>query len=238
LSGFENTKTLTIMLNSDELTDNIDAYLSGTMSEEDKKSFELACKEQPHIKEQLEIQRVVRNSMKKSAKNATKQLFKQWHQEMQETSEETPTIALPTHTVSRTNSFRLYRWAAIAASVTVLLVTGIFVFQENDDNSFADAKSVIKVEYVEQNVESYGFADSETKGSDYKYIMLLPTQTYDKPHYEFIHRDTLVLFSNELKPEKDKFKIVYDGQKNSYELNINGKSHNVEFGFKGVKPLQ
>lgn len=222
------------MLNPDELTDSIDAYLSGTMSEEDKKIFEMACKEQPHIKEQLEIQRVVRDSMKKSAKNATKQLFKQWHQEMQET----PTVALPNHTVSRPNSFRLYRWAAIAASVALLLVTGIFVFQKNDNNSFADAKSVIKVEYMEQNVDTYGFANSEQKGSDYKYILLLPTQTYDKPHYEFIHRDTLVLFSNELKPEKDKFKILYDGQKNSYELNINGKSHNIEFGFRGVKPLQ
>jgi hypothetical protein len=227
------------MLNPDELTDNIDAYLNGSLSDDDRKVFENLIQTQSFVKEQLALQKVVRESMEKSAKKATKQLFQNWHQEMQTEPSVIQTVHHNTvkFTTQQTN-FRMYKWLAIAASITLFLLTGIFVAQKDSKDSFADSKSFIKVEYEEQNVDMYGYANTENKGGDYKYIMLLPTNTYTKPHYEFVHRDTLVLFSNDLKAEKDQFKILYDGQTNKYELFINGTKHQIEYGFRGVKALE
>jgi hypothetical protein len=41
-----------------------------------------------------------------------------------------------------------------------------------------------------------------------------------------------------LNPEKDNLQLIFDSQTNSYKLNINGKMHEIEQGFKGVKELK
>lgn len=246
IHDFFDTKTLTIMLNSEHLTETIDAYLNGTMSVEDINIFENALTEQPELKRAVTAQKLVRIGLKQSGKVATKNLFKQFHAEMlkEEQSDEIThdLISLqenPTKVVVF-DSRRRYGIISIAASVIICVGIGFAIFFNNhkEAQNIADNQQVTKIEYIEQNSDEQGFAPITSTGKDYKTLILMKTDTYDKPHYEFIHRDTITLFSNSLNPQKDNLQLIFDNQTNAYKLSINAKIYEIEQGFKGVKALK
>jgi hypothetical protein len=224
------------MLNPDQLTDYIDDYLNGTMSVGDISVFESALRTQPELKKDVAAQKLIRKGLKQYGKAEMKTLFKQFHTEMLEENElEAEATPVVFETRRRNTMF------VIAASVALFLVVGIaIIFSGNnkDANNIAANQEVTKIEYVEQNTEVHGFATPNSTGKDYKTLILMKSDTYEKPHYEFIHRDTITLFSNSLNPKKDNLQLLFDSQTNTYKLNINGKIHEIEQGFKGVKELK
>lgn len=247
IHDFFDTKTLTIMLNSEHLTETIDAYLNGTMSVEDINIFENALTEQPELKKAVAAQKLVRIGLKQSGKVATKKLFKQFHAEMlkEEQSDEImhDLISLqenPAKVVVSFDSRRRYAIMSIAASVIICVGIGFAIFFNNhkEAQNIADNQQVTKIEYIEQNSDAQGYAPVTSTGKDYKTLILMKTDTYDKPHYEFIHRDTITLFSNSLNPQKDNLQLIFDSQTNIYKLSINAKIYEIEQGFKGVKELK
>ena len=251
IHDFFDTKTLTIMLNSEHLTETIDAYLNGTMSVEDINIFENALTEQPELKHAMAAQKLIRFGLKQSGKVATKNLFKQFHAEMLEEEQanemangqnylqENSTQENSTKVVVFDNR-RRYTIISIAASVILCLGVGLAVFFNNhkEAQNIAENQQVTKIEYIEQNSDAQGFAPLTSTGKDYKTLILMKTDTYDKPHYEFIHRDTITLFSNSLNPQKDNLQLIFDNQTNVYKLSINAKVYEIEQGFKGIKELK
>lgn len=247
IHDFFDTKTLTIMLNSEHLTETIDAYLNGTMSVEDINIFENALTEQPELKRAVATQKLVRIGLKQSGKVATKNLFKQFHAEMlkeemangQNYLQENSTQENSTKVVAFDNR-RRYTIISIAASVILCFGIGLAVFFNNhkEAQNIADNQQVTKIEYIEQNSDAQGYAPITSTGKDYKTLILMKTYTYDKTHYEFIHRDTITLFSNSLNPQKDNLQLIFDSQTNIYKLSINAKIYEIEQGFKGVKELK
>jgi len=223
------------MLNFDELTDSIDDYLSGAMSAEDIKKFESALLVQPELQKAVAAQRLVRKGLQRHGKAEMKQLFKQFHADMLEETQ-------PQEVVTQVVAFEGRRYAMIAIAASVILCLGIgfaiFFDKHKEATNIAQNQEVTKIEYIEQNSDALGFATPTTTGKDYKTLILMKTDTYDKPHYEFIHRDTITLFSNSLNPQKDVLQLLFDSQTSSYKLNINGKLHEIEQGFKGVKELK
>jgi hypothetical protein len=234
------------MLNSDQWTETIDAYLNGSMSAEDIRTFENALTLQPELKTALASQKLIRKGLEKRGKAEMKQLFKQFHQEMLEETNFVAETSSPNtaNTPAQAKVVALqtrnrYTTFAIAASVVLLVGIGLAIFfnQHKEATNIASNQKITKIEYIE-NTEAQGFAPVTSTGKDYKTLILMKTDTYDKTHYEFIHRDTVTLFSNTLNPEKDNLQLIFDSQTNSYKLNINGKMHEIEQGFKGVKELK
>jgi hypothetical protein len=231
-------KTLTDMLNTDEFIAMIDAYLDNSLSETEKSVFEQTLQANPALKKEVAAQKLVRKALKRSGQAEMQQLFRQFQAEMQEEqlTQTTSTNVRNLHLEKR----RRYAVMAIAASVVLFLGIGFAFFLQNNknNNNVAQNVSAHKIEYIEKNSEAMGFAGTNAAGADYKTLLVTKSETYLKTHYEFIHRDTIMLFSNELNPAKDKLQLIFDSQNSQYSLRVNGNTYQIEQGFKGVKELK
>ncbi len=230
------------MLNHDDFIAKIDAYLDHNLSADDLVLFEQTLQANPTLKKEIAAQRLVRKSLQRTGQAEMRQLFKQFQAELQ--TENSPLVdengtkgkVKQLHTEQK----RRYALLAVAASIAIFIGIGVvFWFTDKPEQAtFAQNLSTHKIEYIEQNGETMGYAGTGSEGKDYKTLLFSKSETYDKPHYEFVHRDTILLFSNSLSPAKDNLQLVYDSQQNKYFLRINGKPHEVEQGFKGVKELK
>jgi hypothetical protein len=224
------------MLTQDNLTEWIDNYLDKTLSTEELSSFEDYIANHPETKKAIAAQKLVREALRKNSRATLKAQLKQVHTEMLQENN-----AIPLHT--RTNTEKNRRYLLVGAAAVVLLMVAVGVYQftnpiDDQGNLVATHQKVFKIEYVEQHTEAQGFAGEGTTGKDYKTLVLRHTDTYDKPHYEFIHPDTITLFSNNLNPTQQKIQLQYDTPSNSYKLVIDGQAFEVEQGFKGIRELK
>ncbi len=224
------------MLTQDNLTEWIDNYLDKTLSVEELSIFEEYIVNHPETKKAIAAQKLVREALRKNSRAALKAQLKQVHTEM---LEENNTVPFVTRTNTEKN--RRYLLAGAAAVIFLMVAVGVYQFTnpiDDQGNLVATHQKVVKIEYVEQNSEAQGFAGTTTTGKDYKTLVLRHTDTYDKPHYEFISPDTITLFSNNLNPMQQKIQLQYDNATNTYKLLIGGQAFEVEQGFKGIRELK
>jgi hypothetical protein len=224
------------MLTQDNLTEWIDNYLDKTLSVEELSIFEDYVVNHPETKKAIAAQKLVREALRKNGRATLKAQLKQVHTEMLQENN-----AVPFYTHSTTENKRRYLLVGAAAAIFLMVAVGVYLFTnpiEKQGNLVATHQKIVKIEYLEQNNEAQGFAGDGTTGKDYKTLVLRHTNTYDKPHYEFISPDTITLFSNNLDPTQQKIQLQYDNATNTYKLLIDGQAFEVEQGFKGIRELK
>lgn len=158
-----------------EYQDNIDRYLLGMMSNEERESFEAKCADNSELKEQLEHTRDVRTVISERSKMLAK--IQEWDDEYDAKKK-----------VASNKVSRIYWLSGIAA----LLVIGFFLYPTIRPSEENDTRELTSINQKPQNKknEEKVMPDSDAKNKEAEHLL---AQNYEKKSER----------GNTVKPEKE-----------------------------------
>jgi hypothetical protein len=207
------------------LTEQIDAYLNGTLKGDDFTNFQQRYAQDEDFRQSVEAQRLVRTAIQKIGKEDLKAQLKNLHQELYVAEKEKVTPIF---------SLQMYWKYAVAVCVVVMIASVTFWLYRQTPEKEATALQIPtqKIVLIEKNNETLGYAGEKIRG-DSIIVQIIDNQQYIL-HYEFI--DTLKIYANQV--QFSDIKIEYNAQNNGYQLFIKDKNYTIEKGFKGTQPLR
>jgi hypothetical protein len=243
-----------MLINDENITELIDAYLDGRMSAEDVQAFEAEIKQNTNRYAELQAQKAVRKNMITQGRKQLKMKLKSFHQEMLEENKATENEnrgkevfikqAQPSEeTLVKPIIFSYNRKVtfAIAAAVVLLVVSSLvfFAYNEQEQDKLAMQGRHYKLEMRDLQAQALGIAkqDQHLPLSTSIHLLVKGDEVYNF-HYQFTNADTITIFSKYISPEKSKMYLEHDSVKNSYTLVMDGKRYPLERGFIDVNPLQ
>ncbi|TAH18969.1 MAG: hypothetical protein EAZ08_09920 [Cytophagales bacterium] len=238
-----------MLINDDNKSELIDAYLDGRMSTEDVAAFAIELKNDADLRVEVQAQKAVRKSMVLQGRKEMKLKLKAFHAEMQEENNSENankeaimrSIGVGGKTEEKVKpvifSYRSKTMYAIAAAVVVLMVSSIafFAYREQKQDALAKQGKVYKIEMKDLGQVAMSFAGKESPVSTSLVLFLKGDDKYNF-HYQFT--DTLTIFSKYLDPANANIYVEHDAGKKTYLLIIDGKRYPLERGFIDINPLK
>lgn len=243
-----------MLINDENMSEIIDAYLDGRLDEGEVREFEAEMKRNTNLYAELQAQKVVRKNMITQGRKQLKMKLKTFHQEMLEEDKASKgadkgkelfikQVQPSEETLYRPVIFLYNRKAifAIAVALTLLVMSSLafFIYNENKQEALAMQGKFYKIEMRDLQAEAMGIAKQEQHQPLSTSINLLVKgdEVYHF-HYQFTDTDTLTIFSKYLDPTSSKMYLEHDSQKKLYTLIIDGKRYPLERGFIDVNPLK
>jgi hypothetical protein len=242
-----------MLINEENITEIIDAYLDGRLNTEEAHQFEVEMKQNPNLYAELQAQKAVRKNMIQRGRKQLKIKLKTFHEEM--LSEQTATVSEDKgkeiflkqsppseESLNKPIIFLYNRKAifAVAAALTLLIISSLsfFIYNENKQEKLAMQGKYYKLEMKDLQAQAMGIAKQDQQHTLSTSIDLLVKgdEVYHF-HYQFTDTDTLTIFSKYLNPNTSKMYLEYDSQKNYYTLIIDEKRYPLERGFIDINPL-
>jgi hypothetical protein len=243
-----------MLINDENITELIDAYLDGRLSAEEVREFEAEMKQNPNVYAELQAQKAVRKNMVIQGRKQLKIKLRSFHQEMLEENKATTSAdkgkevflkqAHPSEDLLKKPVIFLYNRKVIfgiAAALTLLIVSSLtfFVYNEKKQEEIAMQGKYYKLEMKDLQAQALGFTkqDQEHTLSTSIDLLVKGDEVYHF-HYQFTNTDTLTIFSKYLNPNESKMYLEHDSQKNAYTLIIDDKRYPIEWGFIDINPLE
>jgi hypothetical protein len=243
-----------MLINDENSTEVIDAYLDGRLDAVQIVEFETELKSNQELRMEMQAQKAVRKNMVLHGRIQLKMKLKELHQEMLDeinTIEEKQGKEVFLKTTENENSetilkrpaifsYRSRTMYAIASAVLVLMVStfALLNYRENKLNELAMQGKAYKVEMKELEQTALGFGGQESPVSDSLVLFIKGDEKYNF-HYQFT--DTLTIFSKYLNPEVEQIYLEHHttpAQSETYTLVIDGKRYPLERGFIDINPLK
>ncbi len=241
-----------MLINEENSTEMIDAYLDGRLDAAQTAEFEIELKSNQELRMEMQAQKAVRKNMVLQGRMQLKMKLKALHQEMLDentTTEEKQGREVFIKSVENDEvtlkrpaifSYRSRTMYAIAAAVLVLMVSTLTFlnYRENRQNEIAMQGKVYKVEMKDLGQIVMNIAGREVPVSDSLVLFIKGDEKYNF-HYRFT--DTLTIFSKYLDPNVEKIYLEHSAlpeQSETYTLVIDGKRYPLERGFIDINPLK
>lgn len=236
-----------MLINDDNKSELVDAYLDGRMSTEDVAAFATEMKNNSDLLMEVQAQKAVRKNMILQGRKELKLKLKTFHAEMQEesNSESANKEAVIRSITAKVDekekpaifSYRSKTMYAIAAAVIVLLVSSVafFAYREQKQDALAKQGKAYKIEMKDLGQVAMSFAGKESPVST---SLVLFLKGDDKYHFHYQFTDTLTIFSKYLDPANANIYVEHDTGKKTYLLIIDGKRYPLERGFIDINPLK
>ncbi len=236
-----------MLINNENKTDIIDAYLDGRLSEVDAQELENRLKTDSDLRAEIQAQKAVRKYLIQKGRAELKAKLKMFHKEMLATQHETTEsqevflafsnkeeIAKNKPVIFATNRKVNF---AIAAAVIVLIISIFAILPpsgQTNKNLVAEGRTY-QIELRELGQKSDGFAGREIPVSDSITLLIKESDKYTF-HYQFT--ETLTIYAKHLDPHTSKIFIEHDAEKNTYTLLVDEKRYPLERGFIDINPLR
>ena len=240
-----------MLINEENITEIIDAYLDGRLNTEEIQEFEAEMKQNTNLYAELQAQKVVRKNMVIQGRKQLKIKLKSFHQEMLAESraisneDKVKEVFIKQTQSSEENLARpvifLYNRKAIfgiAVALALLIISSLsfFIYNETKQEELAMQGKYYKLEMKDLQAQAMGIAKQDQQHTLSTSIDLL-VKGDEVYHFHYQFTDTLTIFSKYLNPDKSKMYLEYDSQKNNYTLIIEGKRYPLERGFIDINPL-
>ncbi len=202
-----------------EILEQIDQYLEGTLSNQALTAFQERLKTDAAFKELVEEQQLIIRSIKKRKLLEVKKKLSSFHEDMEATRPIEKPAASPQAVIRplKTNR-RIRSWLAVAASALLLLV-GSYFFLSKDSNISTPAIVQTEAPPTEERVGSarqYIPLSLQNKAglvNEEKIIYLLITPSPDKTLKYTLDEEELVLFMEQDRIPELEQRLFYDEQK-------------------------
>ncbi|GAB4476405.1 MAG: hypothetical protein OHK0057_25030 [Thermoflexibacter sp.] len=236
-----------MLINDENKTDIIDAYLDGRLSGADVQELENKLKIDSDLRAEVQAQKAVRKYLIQKGRAELKAKLKMFHKEMLATQQETTEakevfLTFPNKEEVAKNKpviFSTNRKVnfAIAAAVIVLIISIFSILPPSGQKSetlIAEGKTY-QIELRELGQKSEGFAGQEISVADSITLLIKESNKYTF-HYQFT--ETLTIYSQYLDPNVSKILVEHDAEKNTYTLVVDDKRYPLERGFIDINPLK
>jgi hypothetical protein len=240
-----------MLINEDNKTELIDAYLDGRLNKDELREFEDKLKIDSDLRGEIQAQRAVRRYIVQKGRVELKNKLKQFHQEMlgadQNLEKDTKEVFLTPQSKEKGELiknkpviFSTNRRVnfAIAAAIIVLIVSIFAIINPtqppHSDGLLAGGK-VFQIELKQLNQQSAGIAGNEIPISDSLTLIIKESDQYTF-HYQFTKE--LTIYAQYLDPNLSKVFVEHDSEKNIYTLVVDGKRYLLERGFIDINPLK
>jgi hypothetical protein len=237
-----------MLINDENKTDIIDAYLDGRLSGTDIQELENRLKTDSDLRAEIQAQKAVRKYLIQKGRAELKVKLKMFHKEMLATQHETTESKEALLTFSNKEEvvknkpviFATNRKVnfAIAAAVIVLIISIFSILPppsgQTNKNLVAEGRTY-QIELRELGKKSEGFAGQEIPIADSITLLVKESNKYDF-HYQFT--ETLTIYAKHLDPYISKIFVEHDAGKNTYTLVVDEKRYPLERGFIDINPLK
>lgn len=231
-----------MLVNDENKTELVDAYLDGRLGSDEVLGFETELKSNNDLRMEVQAQKAVRKNMVIQGRKELKIKLKALHEEMlAENRKESGLneILMGSADAGKTVAFSYRRktiYAVAAAMVVLVMCTfAFFSYQKNKQNELAKQGKVYKIEMKDLGQVVMSFGGKESLVSDSLVLFVKGDDKYDF-HYQFT--DTLTIFSSSIDPMSENIYVEHDTTKKSYLLIIDGKRYPLERGFIDINPLR
>ena len=221
-----------------EILEQIDQYLEGTLSNQALTDFQERLKTDAAFKQLVEEQQLIIRSIKKKKLLEVKKKLSSFHEDMEATTPiEKPAaspqaVIRPLKTNSRIGSRRIGNWLAVAASA--LLLIGSYFFLSKDSSISTPAIVQTEAPPTEERVGSarqYIPLPLQNKAGlvkEGKIIHLLITPSIEKTLKYTLDEEELVLFMEKDRIPELEQRLFYDEQKqNVYFIKLGEKYYQL-----------
>lgn len=234
-----------MLVNDENKTELVDAYLDGRLDSDEVVGFETELKSNNDLRMEVQAQKAVRKNMVIQGRKELKIKLKALHEEMLAENRNGSGVkemlignAYASDAGKSTAfSYRRKTIYAVAAAIIVLITCtfAFFSYQKNKQNELAKEGKVYKIEMKDLGQVVMSFGGKESFVSDSLVLFVKGDDKYDF-HYQFT--DTLTIFSSSLDPMSENIYVEHDAAKKSYLLIIDGKRYPLERGFIDINPLK
>lgn len=230
-----------MLVNDENKTELVDAYLDGRLGGEELAIFETELKSNSDLRVEVQAQRAVRKNMVMQGRKELKIKLKTFHEEMLAEN-----VALKNVSMRSTGadagtsiifSFNRKTLYAVAAAVVVLIVStfAFLTYRNSKQDEIAKQGKTYKIEMKDLGQVVMSFGGKESLVSD---SLVLFVKTDDKYNFHYQFTDTLTIFSTYLDPTSENIYVEHDAKKKTYLLIIDGKRYPLERGFVDINPLK
>lgn len=233
-----------MLVNDENKTELVDAYLDGRLGSDEVVGFETELKSNNDLRMEVQAQKAVRKNMVIQGRKELKIKLKVLHEEMLAENRDgsgVKDLLMGNYASdagkSAAFSYRRKTIYAVAAAV-IVLIASVFAFvsyQGSKQSEIAKQGKTYKIEMKDLGQVVMSFGGKESLVSDSLVLFVKGDDKYDF-HYQFT--DTLTIFSSSLDPMSGNIYVEHDTTKKSYLLIIDGKRYPLERGFIDINPLR
>jgi len=238
-----------MLINDDNRSELVDAYLDGRMRADDLLTFETELKSNTDLRMEVQAQKAVRKNIILQGRKELKVKLKTFHAEMlNESKNEDANKEAVIYSIGGTAekeeskkpaifSYRSKTMYAIAAAVLVLMVStfAFLTYREQQRDELAKQGKVYRIEMKDLGQVVMSFGGKESPVSD---SLVLFVKGDDKYNFHYQFTDTLTIFSRYLDPSNEDIYVEHNAERKTYLLIMGGKRYPLERGFIDINPLK